>query len=336
MTSSAQQTRVQDARSAFAESAPLVSVIIPAYNNARFLPDNIRSILEQSYRNIELIVVDDGSTDNTQAVLAGFGDRLRYVRKANGGPSSARNLGIQMARGQLIAFQDADDLWLPEKVRQQVEFLHDHPDVGVVFSDLVIFNDQGIVRHSTKDRFRHIPSGMIFQDLLLERFIATSAVMVRRECLDDVGNFDESLLGAEDYNLYLRLARKYKFAFLDIPHVHKRAHEANLSANLNRMCEDAVLNLDKISALFPDARIPKRKLTAQIYLRFGKYNFGLQKYRAARRCFQKALQNQPWHGEAWMLLSAAALPGGLRKTLLAIKRSLRLTPPTRRLESSGD
>ena len=149
---------------------PLVSVIIPTYNNAAYLVESVESVLNQSYRNIELIVVDDGSTDNTQAVLAGFGDRLRYVRKANGGPSSARNLGIQMARGQLIAFQDADDLWLPEKLALQVAYFHLHPEVGVVFTGSLRFNENGVMDSNIWDGYR-VPTGMIFQELLTDHFI---------------------------------------------------------------------------------------------------------------------------------------------------------------------
>ena len=141
-----------------AGATPLVSVIVPAYNNAHFLPAAIDSILNQTFDNFELIVVDDGSTDNTQAVLAGFGDRLRYVRKANGGPSSARNLGIQMARGQLIAFQDADDLWLPEKLALQVAYFHLHPEVGVVFTDAVRFDAAGKFSRSFREIYGYIPS----------------------------------------------------------------------------------------------------------------------------------------------------------------------------------
>src|SRR6185503_7182129 len=122
---------------------------------------------------------DDGSTDETEAVLAPFQDRLRYVRKANAGPSSARNFGIRLARGQLIAFQDADDLWLPDKLRQQGDYFSLHPEVGVVDSNI-------------RDGYR-VPTGMIFQDILTDHFIAMPSVMVRRRCLDDVGLFEEGL-----------------------------------------------------------------------------------------------------------------------------------------------
>src|ERR1044072_1794023 len=113
---------------------PLVSVIIPTYNSARFLAESIQSVLGQSFRDFELIVIDDGSTDNTEAVVAAFPEALRYVKKANGGPAAARNFGIREARGDFIAFLDADDFWMSDKLALQVAHFNDHPEYGVVFT----------------------------------------------------------------------------------------------------------------------------------------------------------------------------------------------------------
>src|SRR5579864_8740685 len=115
--------------------APQVSVVIPAYNAARFLGDAIQSVLNQTYSNFEVVVVNDGSTDDTESVVRSFGDRLFYVKQANKGVSAARNEGIKRARGQYVAFLDSDDVWLPTKLAEQIPFLEQNPEVGLVYSD---------------------------------------------------------------------------------------------------------------------------------------------------------------------------------------------------------
>src|SRR5215831_9468158 len=140
---------------------PIVSVVIPTYNNARFLPEALDSLLGQTYRDFELIVVDDGSTDDTLEVLKPYRHLIRYVRKENGGPASARNLGIRHASGELIAFQDADDIWLPDKLQLQVDYLREHPEVGLVFSGSIFFGTETRNSDCLKQRFK-VTSGMMF------------------------------------------------------------------------------------------------------------------------------------------------------------------------------
>jgi glycosyltransferase involved in cell wall biosynthesis len=299
---------------------PLVSVVIPTYNSALFLPQSIESVLQQTYGNFEVIVIDDGSTDNTEEVLSGYKGAIRYMKKKNGGPSAARNLGIAEAKGEFIAFQDSDDLWLPEKLQLQMEYLTNHPEIAVLYTDLIQFNQQGLVSASLEERYGTLPSGYIFEELLVNHAVTLSTVIVRRSCIDEVGVFDESLIGAEDYNFYLRLARKFQFAFINQALVHKRLHTNNLSDDLDQMCEDEIKNLEKIALMFPDARIPKRKLGAQIYARFGKYYFGQQRFNEASACFNKAFRLSPLSIETWHLWMLAAIPDGLRHGLLALNR----------------
>jgi glycosyltransferase involved in cell wall biosynthesis len=298
---------------------PLVSVIIPTYNSADFLPQAIDSVLQQTYENIEIIVIDDGSMDHTEAVLKPYTERIRYFKKPNGGPSAARNMGIAEARGEFIAFQDADDLWLPEKLQLQIEHFREHGQLGVVFTGSRRFNESGLLDSNVRKGFT-VPTGMIFNSILTEHFIAMPSVMVRRSCLADVGLFEESLIGNEDFNLYLRLARKYPFGFVNQILVHIRVHKNNLSDNLEQMCEDEIKNLDKIDRLFPDARIPKRRLAARIYTRFGKYYFSQQRFHQARDCFQKAFRLSPLTVETLPLWMLASTPDSLRNRLLALNR----------------
>jgi glycosyltransferase involved in cell wall biosynthesis len=299
---------------------PLVSVIIPTYNSASFLPQSVESVLHQTYANFEVIVVDDGSTDNTEAVLSPYRDAIRYIKKANSGPSGARNLGINEAKGEFIAFQDADDIWLPEKLQLQMDYLTSHPEIAVLYTDIIQFNHQGQLSFGLQERYGSIPSGYIFEELLVNHAVTLSTVIVYRSCIYEVGTFDESLIGAEDYNFYLRLARKFQFGFLNQALVQKRLHLNNLSDNLDQMCEDEIKNLDKIALMFPDAHIPTRKLSARIYTRFGKYYFSQQRFDEARGCFQRAFRLSPPLVKTWHLWMLAAIPDGPRHGLLALNR----------------
>jgi glycosyltransferase involved in cell wall biosynthesis len=301
---------------------PLISVIIPTYNSASFVAQSVESVLQQTYENIEIIVVDDGSTDGTEAVLAPYKDRVRYIKKANGGPSGARNLGITEAKGEFIAFQDADDIWLPEKAALQVEHFRQNPHFGVVFTGSVRFNENGLLDSNIRKGYT-VPTGMVFDRLLTEHFVAMPSVMVRRSCLDEVGLFEETLIGNEDFNLYLRLARKYAFGFVNQVLVRIRIHKNNLSDNLEQMCEDEIKNLEQIALMFPDAQIPKRKLSAGIYARFGKYYFSQQRFDKASACFQKAFRLSPLLVHTWPLWMLAAIPDSMRDGLLALNRSLK-------------
>src|SRR5258706_9894136 len=122
---------------------PLVSVIIPTFNNAPYLVESLNSVLNQSFRNFEVLVIDDGSTDNTAEVLQPYSASIRYIRQNNGGPSSARNRGLKEALGQFIAFQDSDDIWLADKLLFQMECFNQHPEVGVVFTGSKRFDADG-------------------------------------------------------------------------------------------------------------------------------------------------------------------------------------------------
>ena len=197
---------------------PKVSVIIPTYNSAQYIAEAIESVLAQTYKDYEIIVVDDGSIDNTREVLKPFMDKIIYVYKENGGQASARNLGIKMSKGEYIAFLDSDDIWLPQKLELQVELLDSRPEVGLVYSDNYRFtDDEGIIGLGSQ-RVQGL-SGMVFNSLFLKNFIPTLTVMVRRKCLDDVGLFDESkhIVHSEDYDLWLRIAKKYEIAYIDKP-----------------------------------------------------------------------------------------------------------------------
>ena len=208
---------------------PLVSVILPTYNRAWVLAEAVESVLTQDYPHLELIVVDDGSTDGTPALLATFGNRLRCIRQANQGVSAARNTGIRAAQGELIALLDSDDTWLPGKLTAQVAFFEDHPQALICQTEEIWIRNG--VRVNPGQRHRK-QSGMLFERSLALCLISPSAVMLRRSLLDDVGLFDTSLPACEDYDLWLRITRQYPVHLIDTPLIVKRGGHAD---QLSRM-----------------------------------------------------------------------------------------------------
>ena len=206
---------------------PLVSVIIPTYNRGWIVKEAIDTVLEQDFTDFELIVVDDGSTDNTPEILREFGSDIQVIMQSNRGVSAARNRGIQASAGRWIAFLDSDDLWLPQKLSRQVDFFRSQPDALICQTE-----EQWVrngVRVNPKTRHRK-GSGMIFERSLELCLVSPSAVMIRKRLFNDVGLFDESLPACEDYDLWLRISCRFPVYLIDKPLIIKRGgHNDQLS-----------------------------------------------------------------------------------------------------------
>jgi glycosyltransferase involved in cell wall biosynthesis len=301
--------------------SPCVSIILPVYNSAKLLPAALESAFAQTFQDFEIIAVNDGSTDDTAQVLKQYEPRIRIMHQANAGASSARNAAIRVAQGEFIAFLDADDIWEPQKLALQVEAMRADAKLGVCYTECLYFDEE----KSWLANFGRHPqmSGMIFDAILADHFISMSSVLVRKRCLDEVGLFDESLIGSEDYNVYLRLAKKYPYHFVNQPLVRLRCHDGNLSGNLPQMCRDEIANLDKIAAMFPDMAIPKRRLSAQLLYRFGQYHFDAHDFKLARECFARSIRFGPLRLKSYIYLVASSLPLGLLQTLRNVVRAVR-------------
>ena len=206
---------------------PLVSVIIPTYNRGWVVQEAIDSVLDQDFRDYELIVVDDGSDDNTREILGAYGKAITVLQQSNRGVSAARNRGIAEAAGRLIAFLDSDDLWLPRKLTTQVKFFAENAD-AVINQTQEIWIRNG-VRVNPKKR-HHKFSGMIFERSLALCLVSPSAVMIKKCLFDAVGVFDEQLPACEDYDLWLRVSCRYPVHLIDFPFIIKRGgHDDQLS-----------------------------------------------------------------------------------------------------------
>jgi glycosyltransferase involved in cell wall biosynthesis len=244
-----------------------VSAIIPTFNSANYLRDAINSALDQTYSALEVIVIDDGSTDETVSVIKSFADRVIYIRQEQSGPSSARNRGIATATGEYVAFLDADDIWLPSKLEKQLHALQQEPEAGLVYSRSVDFDD------STGEELRFYPkemhSGMLFDLLLIAPLLLLSSVVVRTRVLKELGGFDEGLRTAEDTHLYLRIAQNYRIIGVPDILVKRRIHDRNLSNRMD-IAIGTLSCLDRIVRLFPETNPRIYPAMAMAYRNRGK------------------------------------------------------------------
>jgi len=186
---------------------PLVSVVIPTYN-CPFLSEAINSVLTQTYENIEIIIIDDGSTDKTRVIVEKYHTKVQYIYQENQGVSSARNNGIRASHGDYIAFLDADDVWLPAKLKNQIDIFNENDNIGFVYCDNYFVNES---LRPLSNYSRKIPlfEGDILINFLLDYFIITSGLVVKRECFSSIGYFSREYIVDEDFEFFLRLVQKY-------------------------------------------------------------------------------------------------------------------------------
>jgi glycosyltransferase involved in cell wall biosynthesis len=208
---------------------PLVSIIIPTYNRGWIIKEAVDSVLTQDFNDFELIVVDDGSTDNTSEILNSYQQDIKVIQQNNQGVSAARNRGLATASGRFIAFLDSDDLWLPQKLSRQVDFFNSNPDALICQTEEIWIRNN--VRVNPKKRHKK-PSGMIFEPSLALCLVSPSSVMIRPSLFEKIGGFDETLPACEDYDLWLRISCRHPIYLIDTPLIIKRGgHDDQLSAS---------------------------------------------------------------------------------------------------------
>ncbi|MBA3018056.1 MAG: glycosyltransferase [Proteobacteria bacterium] len=221
----------------------LVSVIIPTYNRGWAIKEAIDSVLAQDFTDFELIVVDDGSTDNTQDILNSYKEDIIVLHQENKGVSAARNRGIASASGQYIAFLDSDDLWLPQKLSTQVDFFNTNPDA------LICQTEEKWIRNgmfaNPKKRHRKL-SGNIFEQSLYLCLVSPSAVMMKRSLFEKAGMFDETLSACEDYDMWLRVSCRYPVYLIDTPLIIKRGGHADQLSRTSGQDRYRIQSLKKI------------------------------------------------------------------------------------------
>ena len=267
---------------------PTVSVIIPTYNRAHLISRAIKSVLTQTYQNFEIIVVDDGSKDNTEEVVKSFRDkRIRYIRhKKNKGAPAARNTGIRTAKGKYVALQESDDEWLSKKLEEQMKaFECAPPNVGVVYSGVWL-----ISKEKRKLLMPH-KEGNIHKDILRGCYIGTPTVVVKKECFSKAGMFDEKLPCKQERELWIRISKYYHFKYIDEPLVIAHWCPDGITANREKQPQGLKLLLKKH---FKEINQDKT-LLAQYYQGIGILLYLDGKINQGRSYLMKAIKTYPLH-----------------------------------------
>lgn len=305
---------------------PRVSVVIPTYNCAHYLPQAIDSVLAQSYTGLEVIVIDDGSRDNTADVAAAYGSRIRYMRQENSGLPAARNRAIEAAEGELIALLDADDWWEPRKLEPQVELLDADRDVALVYTDLKVIYDDGRVIPSFLASRPLTSDGYVFSHLAQSGFILPSTVVLRRSCVEAVGMFDETMRSHEDIDLWLRLCHRWKVASVRQPLVNRRQGAQNMTSNAALRAVYGVKTFQKALAI-PDLTAAERDLLQhrleREYFELAYYQFGQGEGVSCRDNLRKSLHSGRWNRRALKCYMLSLLPAGV---VSRVRRSVPARP----------
>jgi len=214
---------------------PLVSVIMPAYNHGRFIGGAIRSVLDQTYKNFELMVIDNYSEDNTEEMVRSFGDaRIKYFKFRNNGViASSRNFAIKRSTGRYIAFLDSDDTWLPFKLRSQVDRLEENSDAGLMYTKCLVMKDGKTYRTSPR---MNLYNGRVFGRMVLMVNVPILTAMIRKEVVEKIGLFDEdiNLVAVEDWEYWIRLSKAYRVVSSAEPSAIYREHDKNISKSLRQ------------------------------------------------------------------------------------------------------
>lgn len=270
-----------------------VSTIIPTYNRAHFILEALDSVLAQSWPVDEIIIIDDGSTDETATVLRPFASRIKYIWQPNCGPGAARNHGIREARGEFIAFLDSDDIWVNDKMKIQMDFFNEHPHLDFIFGDMANFsmndnNDSPEIKNQDIHKYftDHATNiERILDCLIIENVIPTPTVVFRKVCIDQIGFFDENLTIAEDLDFWFKAAQKCRFGFINKVLSKRRKHDNNLINDWSRMNFSLLEVLMKLQKSPRELPLQTEKLLKDKIFRV---NYDLASFYLKQKDFDKA------------------------------------------------
>ena len=340
----------------------LVSVIVPTYNRAQLCKEAVESALSQTYRDIEVIVVDDGSTDDTKEVVSSLDTRVRYLFQANAGVSAARNLGLQSARGEFIAFLDSDDSWLPWKLQLQLKVLRELPGAGMVWTDMIAVDESGselYASYLTKmygayryfDRATHFKvaktiaaicddcpaewadrmfyAGNLFTPMFLGNLVHTSTVLLRRSTQESVGGFDTSLVRTgEDYDFHFRTTRIGDVAYMDVSSIRYRIGASDQLTSSELGAWIARNDLKTITKMIDCARNEIELPESRIRQRLAHSHAWIAREelfsdtRSATRHYLQSLRLNPFQARVAAFFLLSLLPVRLLRAMRDIKRKL--------------
>jgi glycosyltransferase involved in cell wall biosynthesis len=304
------------------ENKPTVSIIVPTYNRSRLLARAVKSVLNQTYQNFELIIVDDASTDNTEEVVGSFNDeRIKYVRhEKNKGEAAARNTGIKAAMCDYIAYQDSDDEWLPEKLARQMELLEDAPsEVGVIYTGFWKTENHG--RTYIPFSWVSQKNGDIHKELLKGNFIGSPVVLIKKECFDRVGLFDERLRNLVDWEMWLRISKRYHFRCVDEPLAVAHYDSDNVSDDPDSLIDALELVLEKNRSEFE----AEKKMLVRHWINIGNLLVARGRVKKGRHYIVNALRLYPFSIRLLLaaLLAFFGLYDKVARTLRRITQGVR-------------
>jgi glycosyltransferase involved in cell wall biosynthesis len=292
---------------------PLVSIIIPAFNAEKYIAAAVDSVLRQSYRNLELIVVDDGSTDRTAAIVRGYGNSVTYLYEENsGGCAKPRNRGIRVAGGQYVSVFDADDVMAPGKIECQVKALLRYPELGAVFTDYVNFGQAGpthqshfqtcpqllsVFRQQGAGRLVILDSKTSCRIMLNENFTSACSPVFPRWALDRVGTYDERLGGSEDFEFHYRLASTYAIGVINEVGYHRRLHPGSMNADVLNILENKIRSRELILRYERQSSHRKslRRAIGVYQLHVGHHLLGKHNLRSLGRTLQSLRYQHPFN-----------------------------------------
>jgi Glycosyl transferase family 2 len=313
-----------------------VAVIVPCYNAKRYLQRALDSVFAQTYQDFCVYVVDDGSTDGTSQVLETFTHRCVSMARPHAGQAAARNHGILASSAPFIAFLDADDEWLPKKLESQIALLKKDPSLGLVCS-LCRLSEVGNARLTILSADDVPSSGRLFQQLVRSCFVFTPTVIVRRRCLEEVGLFNESLAVSEDFNLWLRIAARWKIAFMPeaLAINHKRPGSLSVSISTEERLRQGVAALEHVRSSCPElspseAQALRRALAERFYFH-GSFLLSTGAKGPSRGKLASTLRLQPTHWRALAKLGLSLLPTGVSKALIESTRQFDYRSPSKTL-----
>ncbi len=293
---------------------PQISVIIPTHNREKFIGAAIQSVFNQTWKDFEIIVVDDGSVDNTKDLIHSYhSEKIAYINLKQGGPGWARNNGIGRAKGDVVAFLDSDDIWEPNKLELQMGVMAGDPQIKMVLSNFKFIDPVDNILNESGVNEAYSYDGQFLKDYLDGRLpVYTSTVMVKRDVFDNVGLFDEQHMIAEDLDLWIKIAAHFKVGYLHKPLTHIRKHSGNISgASRKKTYFAATIMIARNRENIRSAGLSPEKYLARFYNLAGNQARKEKDHGGAISCFKKAIQTCP---------TDIAGYSGLLKTLLVPKR----------------
>ena len=284
-----------------------VSILIPSYNAARYLSQAVDSALNQTFQDFEIIIIDDGSTDNTREIVERYlkqePDKIRYIYQDNQGLACARNTGIKAAKGDYLALLDADDIWCPDRLEKGIEAIESDPGIGLVHANSTRVDENGRTLFTPVRDLRYL-AGPMFENIFLRKAdIACPTVLFRKACCDEVGLFDPHLtrLGCEDRELWLRIVRKFKIVHIDQALALYRVRLNSMSKNQQKMLQARLYVVDKFFPAEKNDRLRYLAL-AKIYRDSGDEHLFRQQFEHAKEQYWKSISFNPFSFWTWINL----------------------------------